>query len=494
MKNKIFISVLLISLTFLSCGDDFLETEPTQFMSDQQIKAAAALDPNLAKASLTGVYSFMPQKFVGGTTGHDDFGHKSQDVFGDMLCSDMALTVSTYGWYRNICQLTNTTDYTQNQTYIIWRYYYRVIQGANSVIDGLGGNDAVLTKDGEKWSMGQAKALRAYAYFYLAQFYQKSYTPSELILPIYTDTKAPNQPKSSAADVYALIVKDLTDAVTLLETYNREAKYQINKHVAKALLAYAYGAMGDYPKVKTLTQEVITQSGLPLTTKAQAIGGFNDVNTASWMWGFDVTLANNLDLVSWWGQVDSFTYSYQWAGDRKAIDKGLFDQIKPTDVRKSQFIATPVSPMNSSYTLAAAGKFYDPAKIIGGQRNVTTDYIYMRIDEMYLLNAEASAKTGDESNAKTKLKSLLALRFDNPADYAYIDALTGTALQNEVYLQTRIELWGEGKSYLAMKRNKATITRGSNHLYLTGQSFQHDDPRLTFLIPQNEILNNPFIN
>jgi hypothetical protein len=39
-----------------------------------------------------------------------------------------------------------------------------------------------------------------------------------MILPIYTDTKVPNQPKSSAADVYAVIIKDLTDAETLLAT------------------------------------------------------------------------------------------------------------------------------------------------------------------------------------------------------------------------------------------------------------------------------------
>jgi hypothetical protein len=52
---------------------------------------------------------------------------------------------------------------------------------------------------------------------------------------------------------------------------------------------------------------------------------------------------------------------------------------------------------------------------------------------------------------------------------------------------------GEGKSYLAMKRNKATTTRGSNHLF-AGDSFQYNDAKLTFEIPQNEVLNNPFIN
>jgi hypothetical protein len=42
-------------------------------------------------------------------------------------------------------------------------------------------------------------------------------------------------------------------------------------------------------------------------------------------------------------------------------------------------------------------------------------------------------------------------------------------LKKEIYLQTRIEFWGEGKSYLAMKR-KATTTRGSNHLFFAGDS------------------------
>jgi hypothetical protein len=89
------------------------------------------------------------------------------------------------------------------------------------------------------------------------------------------------------------------------------------------------------------------------------------------------------------------------------------------------------------------------------------------------------------------LKELLKLRI---TDYSYVDALSGKALQDEIYLQTRIEFWGEGKSYLAMKRNKATITRGSNHLFFAGQSFAYDSDELTFPIPQAEVLNNPNLN
>lgn len=54
-------------------------------------------------------------------------------------------------------------------------------------------------------------------------------------------------------------------------------------------------------------------------------------------------------------------------------------------------------------------------------------------------------------------------------------------------------MWGEGKSYLAMKRNKATITRGSNHVFRAGESFNFSSDEMSFQIPQFEFNNNPLI-
>ena len=45
-----------------------------------------------------------------------------------------------------------------------------------------------------------------------------------------------------------------------------------------------------------------------------------------------------------------------------------------------------------------------------------------------------------------------------------------------------------------MKRNKATVTRGANHLSLVGEPIPYNDERLQFEIPQDEIQNNPFVN
>lgn len=498
MKNISIISIISLFIFGVSgCGKDFLDVQPTEFLTEGQVAEAAENNPDVVAGSMSGIYTLMFQPETGGTTGHDDFGQKGYDIFSDMLSGDMALSVSTYGWYRPLTQYNVTTDFTQIGNYMVWRYYYRIIRSSNSVISALGGNNIVPELDANKHILGQAKAMRAHSYFYLTQFYTKNYNLADEILPVYTDPLQQNQPKSTTQEVFELIVTDLTDAISLLENFERSAKNEVNIYVAKGILAYTYAAMGgkeNYEEAKELTADIIANGGFTIVPAEEvvysgngSVGGFNNANAPGWIWGVDITLDNGLDIVSWWGQMDRYTFSYQWAGDRKAIDQGLYEEIPDDDVRKGQFN----SDNTSSYYLTPSDKFYDPNRKTGGQRNVETDYVYMRVAEIYLLHAEVSAKSGDDNSARTSIKALLSKRL---SDTSYIDELSGQALLDEIYLQTRIELWGEGKSYLAMKRNKATIVRGANHLSYVGQQIPYDDPRLTFSIPQSEIQNNPFIN
>lgn len=496
--KKIFVisSLLGLLLSATSCKRDFLDSAPTETLADPP-----------AQAKLYGLYLMMVNKNTGGTTSHDDFGQKGYDIYMDILSSDMALEGTNYGYYSGLADLTAPTNYTNTVNYKPWRYYYRIAYAANDVIAGLGGNDAVPTDD-NKYAMGQAKAMRAYAYFYLSQLYTEKYDAAAPGIPLYTTTSVAAQPKAKQSEVYAQIIKDLKDAVTLLDGYSRPNKGVINKYVAEGLLAYAYAATGDYTNAATASLDVINKGDFAITTKDQTVydeatkkgGGFNDLSTGSWMWGFDLTLANDLDLVSWWGQADVFSYSYAWAGDPKGIDLGLWAKIPDYDIRKNQFrtitptktgFTTANADQDGDYQAVPANKFFDPNRKIGGQRSIITDYVFMRVDEFYLLAAESLAKSGDEAQAKTILKNLLSNRVTDVAKLAYIDGLSGAKLQDEIYLQTRIELWGEGKSYLAMKRNKATVTRGANHLFFVDKSFSYDDPRLTLDIPQAEVNNNP---
>ncbi len=500
MKKILIIgSFLGLLLSTTGCRDEFLQSGPTETIENPS-----------AQAKLYGLYQMMINTGTGGTTGDDDYGQKGYDLVSDMLSADMVLNGVTYGWYRNVANLSATQDYTQNPNYQPWRYYYRIAYAANDVIAGLGGNDSVPASTADKNAMGQAKAMRAYSYFYLLQLFTPKYAPDEKAIPLYIDTGVVAKPRAKQSEVYSQIVKDLTEAITLMQNSGRVNKGVINSDVAKGLLAYTYAAMGgdNNDKAATLAQEIMAR--YPITSRAETVydvniatgGGFNDLSTKSWMWGYDITLENDLDLVSWWGQADVFTYSYAWAGDSKGIDIGLYNSIRPDDIRKKQFatvteVDESVDPkgyvllpadQDGDYPGVAVNKFYANDRTLGGQRKITTDYVFMRVDEFHLLAAETLAKSGKENQAKVILKNFLTNRL---TDVSYIDGLSGTALLDEIYLQTRIEFWGEGKSYLAMKRNKATITRGSNHLFFSGQSFNYDDPKLTLKIPQSEVNNNP---
>lgn len=489
-------ALLCAVLSVTSCREEFLQKEPTEKLS---------VVP--AQEKLNGLYLMMANTGTGGTTAHDDFGVKGYDIYSDLLSSDMVLGGVTYRWYSGIADLTSTVDVSDVVNYKPWRFYYRLIAGANDVIKELGGNDANPTSENERYGLGQAKALRAFAYYNLLNLYTSAeYDSSKKAIPIYKEPTAQGGSRASQKEVYDFIVADLEDAVLKLEGFSRQNKGIINKNVAQGLLAYAYSGVGRYSESAQLAEQLIATH--PATSREQVVynlttqkgGGFNEISTPSWMWGFDIQIVNDLDLVSWWGQADVFTYSYSYVGDYKAIDLGLYNSMRADDIRRDQFktiiansngVVTAYKDASDTaghYLAVPVNKFFDPARKVGGQRVVTTDYLYMRVDEFHLLAAENYAKAGNEAKAKEILKNFLSNRV---SDTSYVDALSGNALKNEIYLQTRIELWGEGKSYFAMKRNKATITRGSNHLFYSGTSFSYDDNKLTFKIPQSESLNNP---
>src|SRR5690348_2901973 len=177
MKNTLY-KILTASLVLVAsaCDEEFLDKKPSEQLSSEQIKAAAEKDPSLLNGNIAGLYSTMYNTGTGGTDlNHDDFGQKGYDIYSDLLSSDMVLGALNYGWYSGVARYQATKDYTVNATYQPWRYYYRIVFGANGVIDALGGTDAEQTEETQRHIMGQAKAMRAYAYFYLAHFFATGY-------------------------------------------------------------------------------------------------------------------------------------------------------------------------------------------------------------------------------------------------------------------------------------------------------------------------------
>ena len=498
MKKINYIIVIIASLMFTSCGEDFLENRPTSFISNDDLGETALINPSIVEGNLRGIYNQMVTAYIGGTSSQEDFGHKSFDLMSDLLSSDLAQVGASYNRFVSLANYVWTQDNTISlPNYTAWRFYYRIINSANLIIAANGGNDFTPESDAVKGVVGQAKTIRAFAYFYLTQYFAVKYDASAEILPLYINAGEPGKAKSTMGDVYTQMIADLNSAISFMNGYARPNKASINQNVAKGILAYVYASMGQSDEnklAKKLADEVINSGEFTMMDAAEVTGGFTALSTPGWMWGFDITIANDLGLVSWHGFMDYYSYSYQAVGNFRGIDAGLYAKINANDIRKQQF-GDPSGPTFAAGAdpLIPANKFYNLNKVHFGQLPITDDYVYMRVAEMYLLSAEMSAVEGDDAAAKTRLKEVLAKRYSDPSDYAYVDALSGQALVDEVVFNTKIEFIGEGKSYLLMKRRKLSNTRGTNHLNRNGETISYDDPMVTFSIHQREITDNPLI-
>jgi hypothetical protein len=225
-------------------------------------------------------------------------------------------------------------------------------------------------------------------------------------------------------------------------------------------------------------------------TTAQYQAGFSQISNPEWMWGSLIPSAEATIYASFFSHIDVSTGGYAALGTQKKITKALYDQIPVGDVRRTLFQAAPGTATSPQYNQL---KFRVPTP-----GNWAADYLYMRAGEMYLIEAEALARQGgaQEANAKTVLETLVKARF--PAYSAA--AFSGTALVNEILLQRRIELWGEGFALMDIKRLKTGLNRPTgtgNHgspnfnpsIYTTGPA----DARFIMKIPQAELDTNPMI-
>ena len=414
MKLNKYIPVAALSLMLLNsgCSDSFLEKSPSDYITSGDLEEVAKWNTNILMGQALGTYSTTFAMSTGGVGGHDDFGQKAVDIATDLMSGDMVIMMKGYGWFEMAGDLTCSTRTAAQFSYQFWRYYYRLIKAANEIIDAAGGDEAKPTGENGVY-FAQAKALRAHSYFNLVNLYARPYLEDKtaLAIPIYrTQLTSEAAVKSSVEDVYSLIVKDLTDAIPMLEGYERPSgqKDQINQAVAKGMLAYVYLMMGKNEEAAQLTQDVIDSHEYTLMSRTEVINsGFNSVSIPGWMWAIDLTTSNSPALPTFWGHMDLFTYSYAYAGGEKLVDTNLYNSIPDTDVRKKWFTETDEN--GEQYELTNWWKFYD-SKRIRGNREWYDDEVYMRVAEMYLINAEANARENHLSAAKITLKALLAER------------------------------------------------------------------------------------
>ena len=119
------------------------------------------------------------------------------------------------------------------------------------------------------------------------------------------------------------------------------------------------------------------------------------------------------------------------------------------------------------------------------------DIPLMRIEEMYLIQAEAEAMAGDAAAGAATLENLIKTYRD--PNYTCI-ATEATGVQEAVWKQRRIELWGEGFSYGDLMRLKKGVDRrGAGFAAHLIFNIPAGDKALIYPIPQAEMERNPLI-
>lgn len=483
-------------LALSSCGGDFLDTDYKKYLGQDEVAAIAAEDPT---AFLNGIWSWMveynPIGFASEDVTDDTWGYMSILHVADLNSSDMLM--SQIDWFNWDYEM----DYRMSpwrRPRAHWTILYGMVDKANTLISLYPNGPQ---NDSEKVVDGQAKAVRGLAYLMLIQLFQNPVDADGNIAEdrpgvpiIYTVADGKSNDEMEAAkgrntvkDVLEFIEKDLTEAVEYLTDadYVRPSKNNIDARVANGLLARYYLLTQQWDKAASAANTA-RQGYEPMS--AQTLhDGFMDIYNDEWMWGFEQNSETTTTYASFFSHVSNLEAGYAGLGYApRCIDAKLYSLIPDDDERKTLFNGP---EGDETQPTAGAQEPYASLKF-GSDGEFTEDYVYMRAAEMYLIEAEAWVRQGDKAKAATVLGELMANR--QPSWKKKSVTL------DDILLQRRIELWGEGFAYFDLKRTNRGFERdyeGTNHLPGTFTfNLEPQDPRWTYQIPDTEIQENTHIS
>lgn len=257
--------------------------------------------------------------------------YRSEQLSGfQLLCKTFAATEHTsnlvYGGqqYWNEMQYNNlsTSNLLVKQT---WQGMYMGVKNANAALERADFFEKKYMVPSEQQQVnyikGEAHFLRAYYYFNLECFYGEKYINATggadvKGVPIFTSVpttlEETQKPRSSAREVWDLIISDLKKSAALLKGVRWEQRFQgrVTDWTAKALLGKAYVFTQDWAAAKTVLKDVIDNSGKALMPFSKYKMAFNS----------NVTNNLNNNVNSEFNEESLFEINV----DRVAADYGIF--------------------------------------------------------------------------------------------------------------------------------------------------------------------------
>ena len=534
MKNIYKFLMMVLATAVLTTGC-IKETFPTDGATGEQItESSTALESMIGAIAVNMAY---PYSAFGSDNNYGfDFGYPGLMCAMDACTGDVICTAGDeaagYDWFY-YWERGTMMGPTMGLCDFPWNTYFSFMKACNDVVGMVDMSKSL--SSAEKSALGAAKAFRACFYLDMArQFEALEVTDSacskydisavkELTVPIITEStteaEARNNPRLKRERMFEWLLGELDDAEALL-TGITVKKTIPSLAVVYGLKARAYLWLGQfsnsYKNVKTgsaayqeaakYARLAITESKATIMTENEwlnATTGFNSANNA-WLWYLPQTtegITNLVNFIAWrsgeatWGYGGKFVF--------EGVTNNFYKRMSADDWRRKAFVGESPAAWYKQYSHltnlseeaflasvpAYANMKFHPANgnTISYTIGNVTDVPLMRVEEMYLIEAEATAHY-DEAAGKTLLEAFMAHR--NPK----YTAAGVTNLIDEIMFQKRVELWGEGIVFYDFKR----LNMGINNCY-EGTNVPTDSrvnvsgraPWWNFCIPEKEELQNP---
>lgn len=487
MKNIIKNGVLgLIALmSFSACEDNYLETAPT----DQVATVDAFSTTKNAWAALNGIHRLMySQIFSVQAQG----GQSGNMIYTDILGEDLVFPNVSNTWFRSEYQWISHRTATSSICFYSYTFYYMIIGNANMIIANI--DNASGTEADKKAIKAEALTYRAWAYFQMVQLFGERFVAGQpnsgLGVPLVLTPGTTATPRNTVAEVYTQVNKDIDEAISLFAGYSRLDKSHFNANVAKGIKARIALTQQDYATAATMAKEARTS--FSLMSNNDYLGGFNNYANSEWMWASRIVADQTNYFYSFFAYMSNNFSSTAIRSTPKVMFSALYDKITATDIRKKLWDPTGTNTAEFPLPASSFQRFkYHSKKFRVADVNLSIgDVPYMRAAEMFLIEAEALARQGNNAAAADVLFTLAVNR-----DPQYTKSTkTGAALIEEIMTQRRAELWGEGFRFYDLKRTNSALNRNNgnhNTTYANGvMDVPADDKRWQFLIPQAEINNS----
>lgn len=489
----------ILAASLSSCVNDWLDVAP----SDGTDADAALTSSSDLAAARTGMY-----KALKGNSSLVDYYGQQFFVYGDVHAGDDYQYNNLGGsnrasfYYDMNYQTASEFTSSTSSSNVAWKSPYIVIGRANRIIAAAEGgalSDAAEAKATIDQYAAEAKVLRALAHFDLVRIYGKPYTEDQgasLGVPLVTEVLESNAKpaRSTVAEVYTQVVKDLTEAISSNALATETEPGYVSVWGAKAILSRVYLNMGDYANALSVAEDIIKNSGAALWTRDQYFKAWDasTPNESEFLFRLNVAGSTDSNDLNGIGNLQQREGYKEMVATKKFVDMLTSD---PEDVRNEMFL--PATAAKEVATYGTNKVYLNKLRGQGGNlRNVTIVPI-IRLSEVYLTAAECAFRNNDKTKAVEYLNDLVKNRTTTEASLATVDNIT----LDRILIERRKELIGEGQRYFDALRNNETITRYTSEadkgwhktLSKDAQSFNRDYFKAIAAIPQAEINANPNI-